>query len=41
MYAEVVKVLHVHGIKSVVCLHFRVYNKGEGMEDTDAFKKYA
>ena len=32
MIAEVVKVLHVHGIKSVVCLHFRVYNKGEGME---------
>ena len=32
MYAEVVKVLHVHGIKSVVCLHFREYNKGEGME---------
>ena len=32
MYAEVVKVQHVHGTKSVVRLHFRVYNKGEGME---------
>ena len=36
MRAEVctrhVKVLHVHIIKPVVHLHFRVYNKGEGME---------
>lgn len=32
MYAEVVKVQHVHGTKSVVRLRFRVYNKGEGME---------
>ena len=39
MYAEVVKVLHVRGIKSVVCFHFRVYNNGEEDGNTNTFRK--